>query len=335
LTKYRYQVMLRVGDGSENAQATHTTWRDWRSEPLSLPDVQHLLDAEQPETLGIEGIENARLTADARALEIMNAPECPATAGALRQVLRETGAQGLDPEDLRAPANELSYETQFNWANHGVDGRFDVLFARRREGATSVQTPFNFPRAEGKAKALSEYVNNPMRGKQARRLVPQLKELAESRLPSYMAPSAFVLLDEMPLMPNGKIDRRALPPPEGIRPELRGTFVAPRTHVERKLADIWSNLLGVSQVGVQDNFFDMGGHSLLATQFVSRVREAFQVEMPLRQLFEQPTIAGLAKLIERAQAEAGELPSNEIVPLSRQAHRMKRAAKDLLKKRTD
>lgn len=316
----------------EGSRATQTTWRDWQSERLSLPELHHLLKAEQPETLGIKGIENARLTADVRAREIMNAPECPDTAGALRQMLRrKTGVQGLDPEDLRALETELPYETHFNWARHDGDGRFDVLFERRREAETSRQPKFIFPRDAAKAKAWSEYVNNPLRGKQARRLVPQLQELAKEHLPSYMLPSAFVLLDEMPLTPNGKIDRRALPPPEGARPELRETFVAPRTHVERKLADIWSNLLGVSQVGVQDNFFEMGGHSLLATQFVSRVREAFQVEMPLRQLFEQPTIAGVAKLIEHAQSDALEPRTSEIVPLSRQAHRMKRAAKDLLR----
>jgi amino acid adenylation domain-containing protein len=332
LTKYRYQVILHVSGEMEDARATQTTWRDWQSERLSLGELHHLLETEQPETLGVKGIENTRLTADVRARELMNAPECPDTAGALRQMLgRETDAQGIDPEDLRAWETELPYETHFNWARHGVDGRFDVLFVRRREAERSRQTKFIFPQGEAKAKAWSEYVNNPLRGKQTRRLVPQLQELAKEHLPSYMLPSAFVLLDEMPLTPNGKIDRRALPPPEGVRPEMRGTFVAPRTHVERKLADIWSNLLGVSQVGVQDNFFEMGGHSLLATQFVSRVREAFQVEMPLRQLFEQPTIGGLAKLIEHAQSDAPAPTTSEIVPLSRQAHRMKRSAKDLLR----
>jgi amino acid adenylation domain-containing protein len=347
LTKYRYQVMLHVGDVKETARGTHTTWRDWQSERLSLRELHQLLAAEQTESLGISGVENARLATDVRTLEIMNAPDCPQTAGALRQVLRETVGQGIDPEELRALANELPYEIRFNWARHDASGRFDVLFERRgaaqASAQASAQAKFIFPEDERDVRAWGEYVNNPLRGKQSRRVVPQLKELAREQLPSYMLPSAFVLLDEMPLTPNGKIDRRALPPPEGLRPELQGKFVAPRTHVERKLADIWSNLLGVSQVGVQDNFFEMGGHSLLATQFVSRVRDAFQVEMPLRQLFEQPTIAGLAKLIEHAQSDTLEPRATDrqsvrptgIVPLSRQAHRMKRPAKDLLKKQTD
>jgi amino acid adenylation domain-containing protein len=343
LTKYRYQVTLHVGDEDEAARQTQaaratpqTAWRDWQRERLSLRELRQLLVAEQPETLGIAGVGNARLAADVKAREIMHAPESPATAGALRQMLRAADGTGIDPEDLRALATGLAYEIHFNWASHERDGRFDVWFERRREAENRARTNPIFPPDEAKAKAASEYANNPLRGKQARRLVPQLKELVKEHLPPYMWPSSFVLLDEMPLTPNGKIDRRALPPPEGLRPESQGTFVAPRTHVERKLADIWSQLLGVSQVGVLDNFFDMGGHSLLATQFVSRVREAFRMEMPLRQLFEQPTIAGLAKLIEGSSPpDTTETRAGEIAPRSRQAHRMKRAAKDSLRGRTD
>jgi acyl carrier protein len=146
-------------------------------------------------------------------------------------------------------------------------------------------------------------VNHPLRGKQVRQLGPQLRNFLKARLPEHMVPTSFVILDELPLLPNGKIDRRALPAPEAARPDLPHAFVAPRTPAERALAGVWSDLLGLPQIGIHDNFFDLGGHSLLATQLISRVRELFQVELPLRQVFQQPTIAALAIAIEQLRQD--------------------------------
>jgi amino acid adenylation domain-containing protein len=126
--------------------------------------------------------------------------------------------------------------------------------------------------------------------------------LAET-LPSYMVPTAFVMLDALPLTANGKVDRKALPDPDETRPEIEESFVAPRTASEEALTKIWGEILSLEQVGVFDNFFELGGHSLLATRVVSRVREEFQVEVPLRTLFEQPTIAGLASIISQHRVE--------------------------------
>ena len=121
-----------------------------------------------------------------------------------------------------------------------------------------------------------------------------LRSHLADRLPFYMVPTAFVMLDALPLTGNGKVDRKALPDPDDSRPEIAERFVAPRTADEEALALIWRQILGLEQIGVHDNFFELGGHSLLATRVTSRVREEFHVELPLRTLFEQPTVAGLA-----------------------------------------
>jgi len=126
----------------------------------------------------------------------------------------------------------------------------------------------------------------------------ELRSSLRAKLPEYMVPAAFVLLDTLPLTPNGKVDRRALPRPNQERPTLENVFAAPRTLVEEVLAGIWANVLGLTQVGIHDNFFALGGHSLLATQVIARVREAFQVALPLRRVFEAPTVADLAEYIE-------------------------------------
>ncbi|MGB7498148.1 MAG: amino acid adenylation domain-containing protein, partial [Candidatus Acidiferrum sp.] len=145
----------------------------------------------------------------------------------------------------------------------------------------------------------------------------ELRRFLKDKLPDHMVPAVFVLLDAFPLLSNGKIDRRALPAPERSRPELDKAFVSPRTPTEELVAEIWAQLLDLERVGVHDNFFDLGGHSLLATQAVSRIREAFQVEIPLRRLFEVPTVAGLAESIEVARQAGQNLLAPPILPVHR------------------
>ncbi|HEY0607284.1 MAG TPA: amino acid adenylation domain-containing protein, partial [Herpetosiphonaceae bacterium] len=144
-----------------------------------------------------------------------------------------------------------------------------------------------------------------------------LREFLAQRLPDYMLPSVFVTLDAFPLSANGKVDRQALPAPDTARPELEQAFVAPCTPTEIALAVLWSEVLGLSQIGVHDQFFVLGGHSLAVTQVVARVREQFQVEVALNSLFAAPTIAEFARLIEEAVAGKGAGASNTIRPVPR------------------
>ena len=147
----------------------------------------------------------------------------------------------------------------------------------------------------------------------------ELRRHLKDKLPEYMIPSLFLLLDTLPLTGSGKVDRRALPAPDAEHAALAEVFLAPRSGVEEMLASIWSDVLGVT-VGVNDNFFELGGHSLLATQVMSRVREAFGIEIALRSLFEQPTIGELAETIEEGlRARVG---------MPRRMERMERAQRE-------
>jgi amino acid adenylation domain-containing protein len=130
-----------------------------------------------------------------------------------------------------------------------------------------------------------------------------LRTFLQSTLPDYMVPSVFVVLKQLPLTPNGKVDRQALPTPDQTNCESIKPYVAPRSAIEEQLVEIWVQLLGEEQIGIHDNFFELGGHSLLATQLISRLREAFQIELPLRYLFEAPTIAEFALKLTQQQAE--------------------------------
>lgn len=128
--------------------------------------------------------------------------------------------------------------------------------------------------------------------------INDLRIFLEERLPDYMVPAAFVPLESFPLDPNGKVNRRALPPPTSTGLELGVDFVAPEGPIEQMLAEIWQEVLGVERVGLNDSFFHLGGHSLLAARVISRLRQEYDLEIPLRRLFELPTIAQLAPIIE-------------------------------------
>ncbi|HVS00465.1 MAG TPA: amino acid adenylation domain-containing protein, partial [Thermoanaerobaculia bacterium] len=143
-----------------------------------------------------------------------------------------------------------------------------------------------------------------------------LRRSLRERLPQYMVPAAFVTLAALPLTPNGKVDRKALPAPEWQN--AGESYLAPRTPVEEVLAGIWAEVLGLEQVGAADHFFDLGGHSLLATQVISRLRGAFGIEIPLRDLFEAPALAALAARVEAARyAVTGRPTAPPLVPVRR------------------
>ena len=131
----------------------------------------------------------------------------------------------------------------------------------------------------------------------------EFRRALQAKLPAHMIPSAFIPLEKLPLTPNGKLDRKALPAPGHSRPEIDDAFAAPRTPIEETLANIWSEVLKLDKVGIHDNFFALGGHSLLATQIVSRIQSAFSIELPLRQMFESPTVAEMALIIIENKAK--------------------------------
>src|SRR6185437_7212292 len=132
-----------------------------------------------------------------------------------------------------------------------------------------------------------------------------------------MIPASFAVLDELPLAPSGKVNRRALADSAHAQPAASSGHVEPRTETERLLAGIWTDVLGLSPVGVDDNFFELGGHSLLATRVVSRIREQLELELPVRALFESPTIAELASTITQAAGDRRFAPDQPIPRLDR------------------
>jgi amino acid adenylation domain-containing protein/thioester reductase-like protein len=310
LTKFRYDAILHI-EHDVNV-VTNCDWLDWRSQQLNLTKLPQLLESNQPELLGIKRIPNARLVANVKAIELLASDESELeTAGEIKTSLQSIET-GIHPDEIWQLQSELNYAIALSWASSYADGSYDIFLQK-----LSANSPPSliFPQEKTRLKPWHAYANNPLQGKFTRELVPQLKSFLSERLPDFMIPSAFVTLEALPLTPNGKVDRRSLPTPEISRSDT-ANYAAPRNPIEKKLAKIWTQILNIEIIGIHDNFFGLGGHSLLVTQLVMKVREAFQIDLPLRILFESPTIAELAQIIERGN---GAIANQPVIDLKAEA----------------
>jgi acyl carrier protein len=140
----------------------------------------------------------------------------------------------------------------------------------------------------------------------------ELRDYLKQSLPAYMVPAAWLVLPALPLTPNGKVDRKALPVPDTARSAQPSDFVAPRTETEEKLAGWWAEVLGLERISIHDDFFELGGHSLTATQLVSRIRTGLHMDVPLRSLFQRPTVARFSEYIEAIRWTSVESTSSVI-----------------------
>jgi 2-polyprenyl-3-methyl-5-hydroxy-6-metoxy-1,4-benzoquinol methylase/acyl carrier protein len=318
LTQFRYDVTLHLESINHQSlfisDPTVITWFNWQLDQLSLAQIQDQLLTQKPELLGIRGIPNQRVEQALKIWEwVENTPEVE-TVEQLKKILEKRADTGINPEQVWQLAESLGYTAHLSWWESSQDGSFDVIFQRNLASEAVSNLAFWDDKAI-KTKPWSDYTNNPLRGKLVQKLVPKVREFLQQKLPSYMIPQAFVLLDSLPLTPNGKVDRKALPSPDTATRNLANSFVLPRNPIEAQLTQIWGEVLGLERIGVKDNFFELGGHSLLATQVISRLRENLSLELPLRYLFEQPTIEDLAIVVTEIQTTLQRLQT-PIDPLS-------------------
>jgi len=335
MTQFRYNVILHIGtqEGVEEMENNsfsppapeRALFVDWSKDRLTVSAVHQLLLETKPEFLRITQVPNVRVMAAVKTAQWLSGTQEPKTVGQFREVLQQLQESGVDPEEWKALGEELPYTVDISWSDSSAEGCYNVAYIRHQslwESAGALLPSSN--QVDKQLRPWHSYANNPLQAKLACKLVPQLRIYLAEKLPDYMIPSAFIVLEALPSSPNGKVNRRALPKPDLVRSQLEGAYVVPRTPVEQVLARIWGEVLGLKRVGVNDNFFELGGHSLLATQLISRVRDAFQIELPLRSLFEASTVAALAQEIERSQ-HSGAKPQTPpaIVPISRETRRVK------------
>ncbi|WP_394849171.1 amino acid adenylation domain-containing protein [Pendulispora brunnea] len=309
LTRFRVDAILSTCE-----TPAPTRWA-WHGEALT--DMAARIASERPAKVRITDLPDDRLATLSHARHVLQA-ERPATVGGLRAAMR--AASGIDPETAcrlveHLPGGAESWSAEAHWPESGAAGRFDLVVADRRAPAGAL-----LERRIGSGLDWSALANVPAH-REKDTLVAALREYLRERLPEYMIPSAFVLLPNgLPVTRNGKLDRQALPEPDDARAAVDTEFVQATNPTQALLAKIWSEVLGVAQVGVHDRFFELGGDSILGIQVVAKAAR-HGVRLVPRDLFQHQTIAELAAAADRArlrtdaletETEAGELPLTPI-----------------------
>ncbi|HKX29837.1 MAG TPA: amino acid adenylation domain-containing protein [Blastocatellia bacterium] len=312
-TKFRYDVTLHTTRGKKEGQAWR--WQEWEAGRWSLERLRAELSGGCGE-LALTGVPNARVQRDLAGQEWLGGAADESTVGEARGKLEEVEKEGggVDPEDLREIGREFGYDVRVSWPGGGSSGSYKVLLriAAEQPAEESLEGE------EGEGGTLSErgaswsrYANRPLAGWEDGGLAIELREYLQERLPGYMTPAAYVELEMLPLTANGKIDRKALPAPDGEAYGAR-SYEEPQGEIEKTLAWIWAEALKLERVGRHDNFFELGGNSLLVMRVIARMRRA-GLDVEARTLFATPTLAELGGAI-RPQTDTILVPPNMIPP---------------------
>lgn len=323
--RFRADVLLHVGPMPEVEPAAPVDWETLR---LSAADLAGLLARHVDDHLWLRRVPNARVEDAVDLAALLAAPpdEGPCDAAAVRAWLATRPRRGVDPEALAQLARAAGFDAELLCSGPGEDARFDLWLTRTGTAPGPDALIAAAQRQPGlRERALPSWVNNPLQGLLVQELVPALRRHLAERMPDYMVPAHFYVLDALPHTPSGKLDRRTLPLPGQDDGRAARVFLAPRSPLESQLCLLWGELLGRPQVSVLDHFFaDLGGHSLLATQVVSRMRQTLGLDITLRAFFESPTVAALAAALQAGWSQR--VITAPIERLARERYRTAQAA---------
>ena len=303
LTKFRYDVILYIDQQKTPVQSE---WLSWQENNLSLEHIRHRLMTANNQVLCLKNIPNRRVIEDLKIAELVHQETQCTTVKEIRELAATLAAQekAVDPEDLCLLGEEHFYKVHQSWSGSDRPGCYDIAFVPNTHPEKDcIGFPFSF--TEKPIKPPNTYANHPYRPELNNSLVPELKAYLEEKLPDYMVPSSLIAVPTFPLTNNGKIDRQQLPLPEDISSPTDSSYVAPQNRTEESLGELFSQVLKRKKIGRQDNFFDLGGNSLLAMQVVSRIRDRFQIEVKLKQFFDNPTPSHLAGIVAFNQGKIG------------------------------
>ncbi len=293
LTKYRYDVILHIDENRNETSIDE--WIDYSEQNLKMQDIDIALQNTDQPIVAIKNISNSRVYNEVKLFNLLSeAKDNVSLTDVLLSMENIKKNDCIDPELLYNISEKYHRKALLTWSADGKSSHFDAVFLKG-----DLKSTINLGLPVLKNQNLKAYANNPLIPKFKRTLVPSLKEFLKGKLPDYMIPAVFMLMDEFPLTSNGKIDRKALPSPEISRISLSEKYTPPRNELEEQLTEIWQKLLQVKTISVYDNFFELGGHSLLVVQLFRKIEEQIKIELSIAVIFECPTINQLAtKIIE-------------------------------------
>lgn len=301
LNKYRYHVWLYVGDSSQRIITPPVV----EGKEMTAAEIKGYLQENHPDQVCFTNLPNQRTIADAETIKALQRADVE-TVEQLRELPRERSA--IEPEALHEISAELGYKLELCWSPNSKEGSYDAAFVREEQQGIILTPLTQSTRSGGN---WMRYVGDPLTSQIATEIAPQLRKHCSEKLPAYMVPTAFVVLESFPLTPNGKVNRRALPAPDLSSFAQENEYIPPRDRAEETLANIWSEILNLPKIGVHDDFFDLGGHSLLAIVLMSKIEQEFGKQLPLSTLLSNRSIAALAQKIEGNQ----EAHSSSLVPI--------------------
>ncbi|PTL83575.1 hypothetical protein DAT35_08755 [Vitiosangium sp. GDMCC 1.1324] len=304
MSRFRYNAVLHIGSRPAPSEAP-VEWLTWSSPGVDLEALRERLRRE-PRPLGVASIPNARVLPASQAAEALRPTGGVRRMEDLRRRVAQPEPEAQDPDLFWELAESLGYVAGVSWSPGREDGAFDVLFLPASREMPRWLGPTPLGQLPPEAWASRRLTSEPRRASLSLGLGSTLRAHLQARLPDFLVPSRFVILHALPLTPNGKVDRAALPHPEPARTGS-AALVPPSNELERLIAEVWRDVLGLEAVDRQDNFFDVGGHSLLLVQVCSRLEARLGRRIELVTLFRFPSIAALAEHLAASEAPRGEL----------------------------
>jgi amino acid adenylation domain-containing protein len=308
LTRYRFDAVLYGARAMVRAPvARELTWQ----EIGDLAALRRRL-ARATEPLLIRGVPNARLVGPCRLVAGLQQADAgaPATSAQRDVDVGNGGAGAVEPEQLWQLGQESGWDIRIGFADQNA-GACDLLCLRPVPGARRMVRSAAAPAQQ---RPLRAYANTPTGKRTRQQLAEALRRHLRSRLPGYMIPASFVWLDALPLTPHGKVNHRALPAPDRDQSKDAARFAPSETPLHEQIVETWKGVLGRDGFGIDANFFNIGGHSLMATQVVSRLADILDIDIPLRLMFELPTIRDFAEGVERLRQDVNARPIPPVMP---------------------
>lgn len=308
---YRYDSIIHIGDSHEPYKE-RLEW-DWESEKITVEKIEELLKHDKPKQILIKYVKNKRIVTDILASNLIMSDVISGKVEDLQEYIDNNGMLhiSIDPEEFWSLESRYNYDIDIYLSLKRPEC-FHVLITQKNNAISKLclvedladnynDTFINW----------NKYSSNPLQALFNKKIIPDLKEYLVDKLPVYMHPSAYVLVDEIKLTANGKIDTKSLPRPDSMQ-DIDTSYTLPTTKLEQILANLYSELLAIKNVDINSSFFELGGHSLLATQLIFKLRDTLGTDIPLRILFETPTIAGMAIAVEKILSDKTKDEHNDI-----------------------